>query len=297
MNPPSVYETEADDWPLPSRRQSTVSSSTHSSGSLSFVSSPAFSPSLSPSSFQPSPGSRPREGSVNDEVARLPLNPAVTVSFVRSNRLFRLRYTFINIRKNFAGALKCLELGGGVGQQNAFLHSFNSTRLPVPHLEHPKLGDEPSLRITFLDEQTVQTGTTVFATQISYIFEDWHDCLHFQELILASKVAFIAGIAEAKSKGRGEECISQNLRILRGHTGKLVMIFFANSQRRERKRYVSIPVSCIESVTPGKNARRPVVLQLQPNFDHLAQMKTLQILFLDGDDQKAFCEFLAANSR
>ncbi|KAL4803065.1 hypothetical protein BDV18DRAFT_163590 [Aspergillus unguis] len=297
---PSVHDHPfPDDWPFPdpTRRESTVSSSTHSSGSLSFVSSPPYSPSLGPSSAYGSPASRPREGSVNDEVARLALNPAVTVSFVRSSRLFKLRYTFINIRKDFTGGLKCLELGGGVGQQNAFLHSFNTTRLPVPHLEHPKLPNEPSLRISFLDEQTVQTGSTVFATQISYTFEDWNDCVHFQELILASKLSFIAGIAEAKSKGRGEECISQNLRILQGHSGKLVMIFFANSQRRERKRYVSIPLSCIESVTPGKNSRRPVVLQLQPNFEHLAQMKTLQIWFLDGDDQKAFCEFLAHNSR
>ncbi|KAL3455027.1 hypothetical protein BJX64DRAFT_273098 [Aspergillus heterothallicus] len=288
---------EAEDWPLAnSRRESTVSSSTRSSGSLSFVSSPPFSPSLGPSAFS-SPASRPREGSVNDEVARLPLNPAVTVSFVRSSRLFKLRYTYINIRKDFTGALKCLELGGGIGQQNAFLHSFNTTRLPVPHLEHPKLPNEDSLRISFLDEQTVQTGTTVFATQLSYNFEDWTDCLQFQELILASKVVFIAGIAEAKSKGRGEECISQNLRILRGHSGKLVMLFFANSQRRERKRYVSIPLSCIESITPGKNSRRPVVLQLQPNFDHLAQMKTLQLQFLDEQDQKAFCHFLTDNLR
>lgn len=87
------------------------------------------------------------------------------------------------------------------------------------------------------------------------------------------------------------------------------MIFFANSQRKERKRYVSIPrtrnpqpipiqslllslnppVSCIESVTPGKNPRRPVVLQLQPNFDHLAQMKTLQIQFLDSDGTPPVC--------
>ncbi|KAL3472484.1 hypothetical protein BJX99DRAFT_235432 [Aspergillus californicus] len=296
MNPLSMQE--ADDWPLPvSRRESTVSSSTRSSsGSLSFVSSPPFSPSLTPSVFG-SPASRPREGSVNDEVARLSLSPAVTVSFVRSNRLFKLRYTFINIRKDYTGALKCLELGGGVGQQNAFLHSFNTTRLPVPHLEHPKLPNEPSLRITFLDEQTVQTGNTVFATQISYTFEDWTDCLQFQELILASKLTFIAGIAEAKSKGRGEECISQNLRILRGTSGKLVMLFFANSQRKERKRYVSIPLSCIDSVTPAKKARRPVVLGLHPNFEHLAQMKTLQILFLDDDDSKAFVQFLAENNR
>lgn len=48
-------------------------------------------------------------------------------------------------------------------------------------------------------------------------------------------------MAEAKSKGRGEECISQNLRILRGHNGKRVMLFFANSQRGALKRYVSIP--------------------------------------------------------
>jgi hypothetical protein len=51
--------------------------------------------------------------------------------------------------------------------------TVNTTRLPVPHLEHPKLPNEDSLRISFLDEQTVQTGTTVFATQISYTFEDW----------------------------------------------------------------------------------------------------------------------------
>ena len=48
-------------------------------------------------------------------------------------------------------------------------------------------------------------------------------------------------MAEAKSKGRGEECISQNLRILRGHNNKRVILYFANSQRGQFKRYVSIP--------------------------------------------------------
>lgn len=70
------------------------------------------------------------------------------------------------------------------------------------------------------------------------------DCVQFQELLLGSKLVFLAGIAEAKSKGRGEECISQNLRILRGHNNKRVMLFFANSQRKELKRYVSIPREC-----------------------------------------------------
>jgi len=52
---------------------------------------------------------------------------------------------------------------------------------------------------------------------------------------------FIGGIAEAKSKGRGEECISQNLRIFRDRNSNEYMLFFANSQRKEKKRYVSIP--------------------------------------------------------
>lgn len=67
------------------------------------------------------------------------------------------------------------------------------------------------------------------------------DCVNFQEALLDQTVIFTAGIAEAKSKGRGEECISQNLRILRARTGKQVILFFANSQRKEKKRYVTIP--------------------------------------------------------
>ena len=67
------------------------------------------------------------------------------------------------------------------------------------------------------------------------------DCVRFQEILLASKLIFMAGIAEAKSKGRGEECISQNMRLLRGRHERVVLLFFANSQRKERKRYVSVP--------------------------------------------------------
>ncbi|KAG2420918.1 hypothetical protein HFD88_000532 [Aspergillus terreus] len=289
---------EAEDWPLPpARRQSTISASTHSSGSASLVSSPAFATPLSPASSSPGSWSRPSPASFYDEVVRLPLSPAVTVSFVRNNKLFRLRYTYIDIRKDATGSLKSLELGGGVGQQSPFLHTFHTTKLPVPHLEHPKLPDEPSLRISFLEEQTVQTAHTVFMTQLSYTFEEWRDCVQFQELILASKLVFIAGIAEAKSKGRGEECISQNLRILRGYNGKQVILFFANSQRKELKRYVSIPLNCVESVSPGKKAGRPVVLQLQPNFEILAKMRTLQIQFLDDTDRIGFCQFLADHTR
>lgn len=146
-------------------------------------------------------------------------------------------------------------------------------------------------------------------------------------------------MAEAKSKGRGEECISQNLRILRGHNGKRVMLYFANSQRGALKRYVSIPreyslcpfrrfphsnciplvsrfwyasmpkrvaqapsspgnlkfslsehlkpatVNCVGSVKPPKKAGRPVIIELNPNFEILSQMRNLQITFLNEDGQ------------
>jgi hypothetical protein len=67
------------------------------------------------------------------------------------------------------------------------------------------------------------------------------DCVQFQEALLVQTVVFTAGMAEAKSKGRGEECISQNLRILRAKSGRQVILFFTNSQRKEKKRYITIP--------------------------------------------------------
>jgi hypothetical protein len=140
------------------------------------------------------------------------------------------------------------------------------------------------------------------------------DCVRFQELLLCSKLVFIGGMAEAKSKGRGEECISQNLRILRGHNGKRVILYFANSQRRELKRYVSIPrgchfstwarpfspvhllmfrsVNCIGGIKPPKKPGRPATLDLNPNFEILSQMRNFTIQFLDDDGQCIF-EFLS----
>ncbi|KAE8351142.1 hypothetical protein BDV28DRAFT_137733 [Aspergillus coremiiformis] len=291
--PQNFFDVE--DWPLPpARRQSTVSSSTQSSSSASFIST-SFPPVSPPTPATSSPG-RSRQASCQsmyDEVIRLSLNPAVTISFVRSHMQFKLRYTYIDIHKDAAGSLKSFVLGGAIGQQSPFVHTFNATKLPVPHLEHPKLPNEPSLRISFMEEQTVQSTNTVFTSQLSYTFEDWKDCVQFQELILAANLIFIAGIAEARSKGRGEECISQNLRILRGCNGKEVLLFFANSQRKELKRYVSVPVNCIGRVQPPKKPGRPVVIHLLPNFEHLSQMKSLQIQFLDDGDSYSFCQFLA----
>jgi hypothetical protein len=114
------------------------------------------------------------------------------------------------------------------------------------------------------------------------------DCVRFQELLLSSKLVFIAGIAEAKSKGRGEECISQNLRLLRGRHERLTLLFFANSQRKERKRYVSVPLNCIDKIDVPKKTSKPVLLYLRPNFEILAEMKVLHFHFLDDDGKFDF---------
>ncbi|KAJ5145258.1 hypothetical protein N7448_002650 [Penicillium atrosanguineum] len=260
-----------------SRRESTVSTSTVSSASTSIL---FPTPSTSPGS-----NSRKQSWQLYDDVVRLELNPSMTVSFVKNGQLFKLRYTFIDLCKDTTGALKCLELGGGLGQQTPFVHAFHNTKLPVPHLEHPKEDSDYPLRITFLEQQTIQAAHVVFMTQLSYKFENWEDCVQFQELLLSSKMMFIGGMAEAKSKGRGEECISQNLRILRGHNGKRVMLFFANSQRGGLKRYVSIPLNCVANVKPPKKPGRPVMVELNPNFEILSQMRNLTIQFLDNNGQ------------
>ncbi|KAJ5225508.1 hypothetical protein N7468_006733 [Penicillium chermesinum] len=273
----SLYgQQDFDDWSsCPSRRQSTISTSTVSSASTSILfQSPAT-----------SPGSRKPSWQLYDDVVRLELNPYMTVSFLRNGQLFKLRYSYIDVCKDSSGALRCLELGGGLGQQTPFIHAFHGTKLPVPHLEHPKDSAEYPLRVSFLENQTIQTSQVVFMTQLSYKFENWEDCVSFQELLLCSKLIFIGGMAEAKSKGRGEECISQNLRILRGPNGKRVMLYFANSQRKDLKRYVSIPLNCVAHVKPPKKSGRPVAVDLNPNFDYLAQMRNLHIQFLDDNGQ------------
>lgn len=49
----------------------------------------------------------------------------------------------------------------------------HNTKLPVPHLEHPKESSDYPLRVSFLEHQTVQTAHVVFMTQLSYKFENW----------------------------------------------------------------------------------------------------------------------------
>jgi hypothetical protein len=53
----------------------------------------------------------------------------ISRSFVRNSKLFKLRYTYIDICKDATGTLRCLELGGGIGQNSAFIHTCKSLLL------------------------------------------------------------------------------------------------------------------------------------------------------------------------
>jgi len=161
------------------------------------------------------------------------------------------------------------------------------TKAPIPHLEQPVTsGESHNSRVSFLEEQTVQTASILFQAQPQYTFESWEDCVLFQESLFGQTVMFTAGVAEAKSKGRGEECISQNLRILRSRTGRQVILFFANSQRKEKKRYISVPLDCIDHIEQSKKSGRPISLSLRPNFELLSQLKALHVLFLDDNGER-----------
>uniref|UniRef100_A0A093V9E6 Uncharacterized protein n=2 Tax=Talaromyces marneffei PM1 TaxID=1077442 RepID=A0A093V9E6_TALMA len=281
------------DWPLRDTRYMSYGSTATEDSEASLLSISRFQPPPSPTtSISPTVSDKGKIAPPVD-VVRVNLSPCVTISFVRKTRLFRMQYSYIDIVKELNGTLKHLVLGGSNGSHSTFLHDFSGTRLPIPHLEYPRLSDDTPHRVSFLDEQTVQTANTSFSTQLSYTFDHWDDCVRFQELLLASKLVFIAGIAEAKSKGRGEECISQNLRLLRGRHERLTLLFFANSQRKERKRYVSVPLNCIDKIDVPKKTSKPVLLYLRPNFEILAEMKVLYFYFLDDDERKRFGEIIA----
>ena len=287
-------------WPLDgsSRTASVYSASQESEASGLLMNS--FPTPPSPLFSRPSSGEHLTK--LNLDTTTLDCHPSVNVSFGKGSRLFKLKFSHINVCKDPHGNIRYVELDEGAGTSSTFVHRFPSSRLPVPHIEQPIISSQaPSYVVSFLEEQTVQTAQTLFSAQPHYTFDDREDWIRFQEVLLDQKLVFVGGIAEAKSRGRGEECISQNLRILRSKTGRQVILLFANSQRKEKKRYISVPcgsnpvmvqggvhadshaVDCIDQIEQGKKAGRPVSLRLRPNFDLLSQLKILHIQFLDDN--------------
>lgn len=211
-------------------------------------------------------------------------NPPVAVAFTKGSSLFKLRIARIDVCKDAAGGLRRLEMSADVQKrESVFYLNFPNSRLPIPHLEQPYEPQAGSFRVCFLEEQTMQTGGNLFQAKPSFGFERWDDCLRFQESLLGQQVEFTGAMAEAKSKGRGEECISQNLRVLRPRgTQKMILIFFANSQRKEKRRHISVPVSSVEKVEASKKGK--VTLKLSPDTELMTSLKVLQIQFLDEAD-------------
>lgn len=227
-----------------------------------------------------------------DTVASVNLTAPVTLSFTKGSKLFKLKYSRIEVCKDTLGAIRCIEVSDPESVSAPFIHTFTNSRKPIPHLEQPATSTEKSLRICFLEEQTVQVAQTIFTTQPRYTFERSSDCDKFQEAVLGVAVLFVAGVAEITSKGRGEEAISQNLRVCRTNNGRMSLLFFANSQRKEKKHYWSIAVNDIESYEVPKKATKPVQLKLAPITDSSSQFKSLSILFIDATDAKRFCTLL-----
>lgn len=216
--------------------------------------------------------------------------PPLGVSFTKGANLFKLKYGRLDICRDAGGGLRCLELNDS--NTSPLVHNFPNSRMPIPHLEQPHVSSSSSTyRISFLEEQTIQTAGTLFQAKPSYTFEKWDPCLQFQEALLQQTVIFCAGLAEAKSK-RGEECISQNLRVLKAKNGRQMIIFFANSQRKEKRKYVSVPLDSVDQIDPGKKNSRPVVMKLSGDTELMIAMKALQVQFLDESDHMRFVSVL-----
>ncbi|RMZ79495.1 hypothetical protein DV738_g3287, partial [Chaetothyriales sp. CBS 135597] len=266
------------DWQMQqSPRQNSVStldSRTEEGAGISFWD-PSLSPTLStPRTTPPSSHLKPQRSEFSNTLL---FNPPIAVSFAKGSSVFKLKFARVDVRKDAAGNLRCLELSDPDKFETSLIHSFPNTRLPIPHLERPYVPTQSStFRVSFLEEQTVQTVGTLFQAKPDYTFEKWEDCIRLQEAILSQSVLFVAGIAQAKSKGRGEECISQNLRVLRSRSGRQIILFFANSQRKEAKKYVSVPLDSIDQFDPGKKANKPVTLKLGNSTDLTTILKTPQ---------------------
>lgn len=274
-----------------SDRHSVSTTSSNGSGRLSIFdasSQTAFSTPFS------SPGSVLTRSSSHNSTAgsSLIFSQRIIISFSKGTSLFRIPLLRIDVCKDADGGIRKLNISSDTGlRESVFTLNFPNSRLPIPHLEQPyTTRSGAAYRISFIEEQTLQTGGNLFQAKPSFAFERWEDCQRFQEALLGQQVVFVGAVAEAKSKGRGEECISQNLRVLRsrGSDGKSIIIFFANSQRRDMRRYISIPVGSVDAVDPGRKSSSPITLRLRGDTEMATSMKTLTLQFIADADHDGF---------
>ena len=267
-----------------SNRGSTSTLSSSSTIPWGSTSTPATSP--------PSSDREPTTKSAANTPVRLELSPLV-VSFTKGSRLFKIKYNVIEVHRDpVTGFIRCIEVSDSSSLSGPFIHTFITARRPIPHLEEPATNAQKCLRVSFLEEQMVQVAQTIFPSQPHYTFSKDSDCTRFQEAILGFSIIFVAGIAEITSKGRGEEAISQNLRVCKYNNDNLHILYFANSQRKEKRRYIAIPTSAIEDLGVPKKIGKPITLRLASDNDTTAHLKTLNIVFLENVDVVRFTTLL-----
>jgi hypothetical protein len=231
-----------------------------------------------------------------ESAGSLLFNPAVATSFTKGTSLFKLGFARIDVSKDAAGGIQRLDLCTDPHKRETIFYlKFPSSRLPIPHLEQPYTSEvaRAPFRICFLEEQTMQTGGNLFQARPTLGFERWEDCIRFQEAVLGQQIIFVGGVAEIKSRGRGEECISQNVRIIKNRdNGRMSIVFFANSQRKEKRRYVSVAMSAVEGVEHGRKGKHALTLKLRGEAEILSSLRALSIVFLEEREYVRFCALL-----
>lgn len=259
---------------------------------------PSFTPATSPSV-----ASNGRSASVKSSISAvttttnltaLDLAEPVQVSFVKGSKLFKLRYTKVDVYRNLLGGLGRIEVSDPTSSLPTLVHTFPRSRRPIPHLEQPVSTGQTSLTVSFLEEQGVQLAQSGFSAHVQYTFEKRVDCDKFEDAVLGQAVMFAAGVAEIRTKGRGEEATSQNLRVCKTPAGTTSVLYFANSLRRDqnRKVYVSVAISTVSSAEMPKKSGKPVLLKFFSEGELPTLLKSMTIIFLDDNDARRFCTLL-----
>lgn len=280
--------------PRPSLRVGSISSQRSDGGGLTFWD-PTFTPATSPSvASDDRPASFKSLGSVATTATTIDLSEPVQLSFIKGAKLFKLRYTKIDVHRDLVGGLERIEVSDLAANLPTLVHTFPGSRRPIPHLEQPASTGQVSLRVSFLEEQGVQIAQSGFSAQPQYIFAKRLDCDKFEEAVLGQTVIFAAGVAEIRTKGRGEEATSQNLRVCKTATGTARLLYLANSLRRDRnpKAYVGINVSTVSSAEMPKKSGKPVLMKFFSDGELSTLLKTMNIVFLDDNDARRFCTLL-----
>jgi hypothetical protein len=161
-------------WPLAqSSRQGSIASSLSSPSDTTSIHFANLNLPPTPALSGLSGTGRPSINGAENNV-HVPLTRPVNIAFNKGSKLFKLRYAQIQLRRDVAGHLKCIELSDPAGLQSTFIHTFPGTKVPIPHLEQPVTSSTTHIsRVSFLEEQNVQTAQTLFQAQPQYTFETW----------------------------------------------------------------------------------------------------------------------------